>query len=88
VPEDKIACRAIYGRTEESFGIILWHVDPLLGNNREKSSYYNSYYGFSDEQVCMAAFEYSTRGTVFSVRSMPRSYKQDRGLVDAVNGVS
>jgi hypothetical protein len=33
-------------KNEKSFGIILWHVDPLLGNNRERISYYNSHYGF------------------------------------------
>jgi hypothetical protein len=49
---------------------ILWYVDPLLGNDRETNSYTTT--------VTTQRTVYSNRGTVFSVRSVPRFYKQFR----------
>jgi hypothetical protein len=48
----------------------LWHVDPLLGNDREISKY--------TAAVTRKRPVNSNRGMVFSVRSLPRCYKQDK----------
>jgi hypothetical protein len=50
--------------------IILWHVDPLLGNDREISNYTTA--------VTRQRLVNSNRGTVFSVPSVLRRYKQDK----------
>jgi hypothetical protein len=49
--------------------MILWHPNPLLGNNCEISKSN----GFANKHVYMAAIEKSNRRTVFSVRSVPMS---------------
>jgi hypothetical protein len=49
---------------------ILWHIDPLLGNDRKISNYTTT--------VTRHRTLNSNRGTVFSVRSVPRCYKQDK----------
>jgi hypothetical protein len=67
-----------------TFGlIILWHVDPLPGNDREISDYTTAPQTiiFPRQQLN------SNRGTVFSVRSVPRCSKQDKSL-DSVDSVS
>jgi hypothetical protein len=46
------------------------HVDPLLGNDREINNYATA--------VTMQQPVNSNRGTMFSVRSMLRCYKQDK----------
>jgi hypothetical protein len=55
--------------------IILWHIDPLLGNDRETSSYTTA--GFAKKHGFTERIRNSNRGTVFSVRFVPRYYKQD-----------
>jgi hypothetical protein len=50
--------------------IILWHVDPLLGNNCEISSY--------TMVVTRQQPVNSNRGTMFSVLFMLRCHKQDK----------
>jgi hypothetical protein len=47
---------------------ILWHVDPLLGNDSEISYYTTT--------VTRQRPVKSNRGNVFSVRSVPRCYEQ------------
>jgi hypothetical protein len=49
---------------------ILWHVDPLLGNDREIKNYVTA--------VTSQRPVKSNRRTVFSVRSVLRCYKQDK----------
>jgi hypothetical protein len=49
---------------------ILWHVDPLLRNDCEIRNY-------TTATARQRPFN-SNRGTVFSVRSTPRCYKQDK----------
>jgi hypothetical protein len=51
-------------------GFILWHVDQLLGNDREISKY--------TVAVTRQWPVNSKRGKAFSVRSVPRCYKQDK----------
>jgi hypothetical protein len=47
---------------------ILWHVNPLVSNDREISNY--------TTPVNRQRYVNSNRGIVFSVRSVPRIYKQ------------
>jgi hypothetical protein len=49
---------------------ILWHVDPLLDNDREVSKYTTA--------VTRQRHVNSKRKMVLSVRSVPRSYKQNK----------
>jgi hypothetical protein len=51
----------------ESQKLILWRVDPLLGNDRELSNYTGALN--------------NNKGTVFSARSIPRCYKQELQLL-------
>jgi hypothetical protein len=78
-------CLNIWGRTYEqdgenyimmSFIIVLWHVDALLGYDSEINNYSTA--------VTKQRPINSNRGKVFSVRSVPRCYKQDKSGV-AVN---
>jgi hypothetical protein len=46
---------------------ILWHLDPLLGNDREISNYTTA--------VTRQQPVSSNRGTMFSVQSVPRCYR-------------
>jgi hypothetical protein len=57
----------------------LWHVDPLLGNDREISKYTTAVTsnGFANKSVSTTTIGYSKRGMVFFVRSVPKCYKQD-----------
>jgi hypothetical protein len=55
---------------------ILWRVNSMLGNDRETSNYTTA--------VTRQWPVNSNRGTVFSVRSLPRCYEQ-RQLVVAVS---
>jgi hypothetical protein len=48
---------------------ILWHVDLLLGNNGETNDWTTA--------IIKQRLVNSNRGTLFSVQSMPRYYKQD-----------
>jgi hypothetical protein len=79
--------------------IILWHVDPLLGNDHEISNYtqllplalkQQQRKGVfctvcpdgcaSNNGICHATTKqqsHCNRGTVFSMRSMPKCYKQE-----------
>jgi hypothetical protein len=50
--------------------IILWHVDQLLGNGQEISNYTTS--------VTRQRLVKSNKGKVFSLRSVPRSYRKDK----------
>jgi hypothetical protein len=52
--------------------ILLWHVEPLLGNHREMSS--------CKTAVTRQRPVNSNKGTVFSVRSVPRCYKQGKSV--------
>jgi hypothetical protein len=52
------------------YSYILWHVDTLLGNDRERSNYTTA--------VTRQRPVNSNRGMVFSVRSVPRCCKQDK----------
>jgi hypothetical protein len=54
----------------ENHLIILWHVVPLLGNDSETSKYTTA--------VTRQRPANSNRGTVSSVQSVPRCYKQDK----------
>jgi hypothetical protein len=49
---------------------ILWHLDPLLGNDREISNYTTA--------VTRQRPVNSNRGTVFSVRPVPGCYRWDQ----------
>jgi hypothetical protein len=54
------------------------YVDLLLGNDREISKYTKVLSnGFANKRVSTAEIGYSNRGTVFSVLSLPKCYKQD-----------
>jgi hypothetical protein len=55
---------------------ILWHVDALLGNDRKISNYITA--------VTRQRPVNNNRGTVFSLRSMPRCYKQDKLGVELI----
>jgi hypothetical protein len=50
--------------------IILWHVDTMLGYDRKKSNYTTAFTRHRPVN--------SNRGTVFSVLSVPRYYKQNK----------
>jgi hypothetical protein len=54
--------------------LIVWHVDPMLGNDREISSYTTT--------VTRQLPVNRNRGTVFSVRPVPRCYKQGQLAVE------
>jgi hypothetical protein len=56
--------------------ILLWHVDPLLSNDREIINYTTA--------VTRQRTINNNRETVFSVRSVPKCYKQDK-LVERVS---
>jgi hypothetical protein len=58
---------------------LLWYVDPLLGNDRDLSSYTTA--------VTRQQPVNSNRGTVFSVRSLPKCYKQVRLVGQLVRGL-
>jgi hypothetical protein len=55
--------------TEKGASYILWDVDPLLGNNRERKNWTTA--------VTRQRPVKSTGGTVFSVRPVPICYKQE-----------
>jgi hypothetical protein len=60
--------------------LILWHVDSLLGNDREISNYTTA--------VTRQRPVNSKRGTVFCVRPVPKCYKQDKlGVGQLVTGL-
>jgi hypothetical protein len=57
---------------------VLWHVDLLLGNDREISNYTSA---VAKQWLCKQTWMqqlHCNRGMVFSTRSMPRSYEQDK----------
>jgi hypothetical protein len=56
--------------TKVTSSIVLWHVDLLLGNNREISNYATA--------VLRQRPVNSNSETVFSVWSVPRRYEQDK----------
>jgi MoaA/NifB/PqqE/SkfB family radical SAM enzyme len=56
-----------------SVAMILWHGDPLAGNDREISNYTTT--------VTRQRPGNSSRGTMFSVQSVPRYYKQGQSAV-------
>jgi hypothetical protein len=58
-----------YGGPDRGYPKILWHVDPLLGNDNE----INNYTIAVNKQQPVN----SNRGKLFSVRSVPRCYKQE-----------
>jgi hypothetical protein len=58
--------------------LILWHVDPLLGNDRVIGNYTTA--------ITRRRPVNSKTGTVFSVRSLPRCYKQDKLMRSEVVG--
>jgi hypothetical protein len=67
-------CPSCISRTMEYlisifFIFILWHVDPLLGNDRELNNY--------TTVVNRKRPINGNRGKVSYVRSVPRNYKQD-----------
>jgi hypothetical protein len=67
-------CRSIHDS-------VMWYVDPLLGNDREISSYTTTMLsnGSANKHVSTAEREYSNNGKrCFSARSVPRCYKQDK----------
>jgi hypothetical protein len=57
----------------------MWRVDPLLGNDSEISKSTKPLLSnrFGNKHVCTATIGNSNIGKVFSVRSVPRCYKQD-----------
>jgi hypothetical protein len=54
----------------------MWRVDPLLGKGREINNY--------TKTVTRQRSVNSNRGTVFSVRSTPRCYKQEESVSELV----
>jgi hypothetical protein len=62
--------------------VILWHVDPFLDNDREISKYTTAITenGFAKKRVSTATIGYSNRGTVLSIRLVPRFCNQDGQL--------
>jgi hypothetical protein len=58
---------------------ILWLVDPLLGNDSEKTAMQQPLLSnrFANNHVYKAVIGNSNRGTVFSVRSVSICYKQN-----------
>jgi hypothetical protein len=56
---------------------MLWYIDPLLGNDREIGNYTTA--------VTRQLPVNSNRGTLFSVRSVPRCYKQNEWGVSEFN---
>jgi hypothetical protein len=71
-----IACTKSYSWRAKEFNI-LWHVDPLLGNDREISNYTTA--------VTRQRPVNSNRGMMFSVRSLPKCYKQDKLELSSVS---
>jgi hypothetical protein len=61
----------------DALSIILWHVDPLLGNDREISNYTTA--------VTKQRTVNSYIGTVFSVRSVVTYYKQGQLAAESVS---
>jgi hypothetical protein len=57
--------------------IIIWHVEPLLANDREISNYTTA--------VTRQQPVNSNRGTVLSVRSVPGCYKKDELIGELVS---
>jgi hypothetical protein len=64
--------------------LVLWHVDPFLGNDREVSKKIQKPLlsnGFVNKHDCTETIGKSNRGTACSVRSLSRCYKQTVGAI-------
>jgi hypothetical protein len=82
-PEFFLALELIFGGPENAGAAqtVLWQVDPLLGNDREITNIQQPFLSNGSAIMLPRQLHKTIRVTVFSTRSVPRCYRQDKSRV-------